>query len=198
MRLLLARHGQSVWNADRRFQGRTDVGLSPKGTEEAISLGRAVARRPLAAVYASPLARARQTAEIVVRGTGLTVTVAEDLKELSLGAWEGRTVDDVLAAEGEAYRQWLRQPFDCPPPGGEHVRDVAGRVLPVMERIAARHPDGEELLVVAHGGVISVYLCHLLGLTFNALWRMAIHNGSLTVVDPPRVLTLNDTTHLKS
>ena len=66
-----------------------------------------------------------------------------------------------------------------------------------MERIVSAHPDGEDALVVAHGGVISVYLCHLLGLSPNALWQLAIGNASLSVVDPPRVLTLNDTAHLE-
>lgn len=196
MRLLLVRHAQSVWNAGRRFQGHTDVGLSDEGIEQAAALGRALAARRISAVYASPLARARETAAIAARGTGLSITVVDELRELSLGLWEGRTVDDVLASEGEAYGRWRERPFDCPPPQGEHLRDVAGRVLPVMELIASFHADGDEALVVSHGGVISVYLCHLLGLSFNALWRLAIHNASLTVVDPPRVLTLNDTTHL--
>lgn len=197
MKLLLVRHAESAWNAERRFQGRTDVGLSAAGREQAAALARALARRRMGTIYSSPLRRARATAEIVAKEHGLTVTLVDELKELSLGVWEGRTVEDVLATEAEAYRNWRERPFDCPPPAGEHIAEVAGRVLPVMERIVAAHPDGDEALVVAHGGVISVYLCHLLGLSFNALWQLAIHNASLTVVDPPRLLTLNDTAHLK-
>jgi broad specificity phosphatase PhoE len=196
MRLLLARHAESIWNADRRFQGRTDVGLSPAGLAQAEALGRAVGRRPVRAVYASPLARARRTAEIAAGRLGLAVRVVDELRELSLGAWEGRTVEEVLAAEGEAYRRWRERPSDCPPPRGEPLEEVARRVLPAMERIAASHADGEEAFLVAHGGVISVYLCHLLGLPMNHLWRLAIGNASLSVVEPPRVLRLNDTSHL--
>ena len=140
---------------------------------------------------------ARETAEIVAKERGLTVTLVDDLRELSLGAWEGRTVDDVLAMEADAYRNWRERPYDCPPPEGEHIADVARRVLPVMELIVSSHADGQEALVVSHGGVISVYLCHLLGLSPNALWQLAIGNASLSVVDPPRVLTLNDTAHLE-
>jgi broad specificity phosphatase PhoE len=197
VKLVLARHAESAWNAERRFQGRTDVGLSDAGLAQAAALARAVARRRVGAVYSSPLRRARETAEIVAKERGLTVTLVDDLRELSLGAWEGRTVDDVLAMEADAYRNWRERPYDCPPPEGEHIADVARRVLPVMELIVSSHADGQEALVVSHGGVISVYLCHLLGLSPNALWQLAIGNASLSVVDPPRVLTLNDTVHLE-
>ncbi|MBI3028782.1 MAG: histidine phosphatase family protein [Candidatus Rokubacteria bacterium] len=197
MKLILARHAESAWNAERRFQGRTDVGLSDSGRAQAEALARALARRRVGTVYSSPLRRARETAEMVAKARGLAVTLVDELRELSLGAWEGRTVDDVLATEADAYRNWRERPYDCPPPAGEHIADVVGRILPVMERIVAAHPDGEEALVVAHGGVISVYLCHLLGLPLNALWQLAIGNASLSVVDPPRVLTVNDTAHLE-
>lgn len=197
MKLLLARHAESAWNAERRFQGRTDVGLSEAGLAQATALARAVARRRVSRIYSSPLRRARETAEIVARDRALTVTVVDELRELSLGTWEGRTVDDVLALEADAYRNWRERPYDCPPPEGEPIADVAARILPVLERIVGSHPDGDEALVVAHGGVISVYLCHLLGLSPNALWQLAIGNASLSVVDPPRVLTLNDTAHLE-
>ena len=197
MKLVLARHAESAWNAERRFQGRTDVGLSDSGLAQSAALARAVARRRVGAIYSSPLRRARETAEIVAKERGLTVTLVDDLRELSLGVWEGRTVDDVVATEAEAYRNWRERPYDCPPPEGEHIADVARRVLPVMDLIVSSHADGQEALVVSHGGVISVYLCHLLGLSPNALWQLAIGNASLSVVDPPRVLTLNDTAHLE-
>jgi len=65
-----------------------------------------------------------------------------------------------------------------------------------VDQIGARHRNGDDVLVVAHGGVISVYLCHLLGVSFNALWRLRIDNGSLSIAEPPRLVSVNDTTHL--
>jgi broad specificity phosphatase PhoE len=65
-----------------------------------------------------------------------------------------------------------------------------------MERITAAHPNGDDVLVVAHGGVISVYACALLGCSFNSLWRLRVDNASLTIVRPPRLVSLNDTAHL--
>src|SRR5207249_11725631 len=87
-------------------------------------------------------------------------------------------------------------PRDCQPPGGEPLPDVCARVLQVIDQIAANHRNGEDVLVVAHGGVISVYLCHLLGISFNSLWRMRIDNCSLTIARPPRLVSVNDTAHL--
>jgi len=73
---------------------------------------------------------------------------------------------------------------------------VCERVVRAIDRIAAAHPNGDDVLIVAHGGVISVYACHLLGCSFNTLWRLRVDNASLTTVAPPRIVTLNDTAHL--
>ena len=196
MRLLLARHGESVWNAQRRFQGHTDIALSARGRAQAEALGRALRGFKVAAAYVSPFARARETAEVALRESGVPLTVIEELRELSLGEWEGCTVDEVRAREGDPYRAWLRAPHDCPPPGGEPLPVVSERVRAAVDRIAAAHPNGEDVLVVSHGGVISVYACALLGCSFNALWRLRVDNASLTVVRPPRLVSLNDTAHL--
>lgn len=202
MRLFLARHGESVWNLGHRgesrarFQGRLDVALSPRGREQARALGRALARYGLAAAYVSPLARAWETAEIALDGRGVPLVALEELRELSLGEWEGRSIAEVRARAGDPYAAWRRAPLESPPPGSEPLEQVRGRVLTAVRRIAAAHPNGDDVAVIAHGGVISVYACHLLGCSFNALWRLRIDNASLTVVAPPRLVTLNDTTHL--
>ncbi len=196
MRLLLARHGESLWNAERRFQGHTDVALSPKGRAQAEALGRGLRGYRVRAAYVSPFCRAVETAELALRGTGIPLVVVEELRELSLGTWEGCTVDEVRARDGDPYVAWVRAPHDCPPPGGEPLPVVSERVRAGLDRIAAAHPDGDDVLVVAHGGVISVYACLLLGCTFNQLWQLRVDNASLTVVRPPRLVSLNQTGHL--
>ena len=197
MRLLLVRHGQSEWNRVRRFQGANDVGLSDTGRVQAEALGRAVRRGyRVAAAYVSPMRRALETAAIALAGTAIPRTPLPDLRELSLGEWEGRTVDEVRALDGDPYHAWVRAPLDCPPPGGEALPEVSARVGRAIERIGASHRNGDDVLVVAHGGVISVYLCHLLGVSFNALWRLRIDNGSLSIARPPRLVCVNDTAHL--
>jgi broad specificity phosphatase PhoE len=198
VRLLLARHGQTAWNASRRFQGSTDVGLSERGRAQAVALGRRLSGRRLAAVYVSPLRRARETAAIVCEegGSVLPLVAVDELRELSLGEWEGRTVEEIKGQEGDPYLAWLRAPRDCLPPGGEPLDGVATRVRTALDRIAAAHAEEDEVLVVAHGGVISVYACALLGSSFNFLWRLRVDNCSLTVVKPPRLVSVNDTSHL--
>jgi broad specificity phosphatase PhoE len=196
VRLLLARHGQTVWNAGRRFQGGSDVGLSDLGRVQAGELGRAVRGYRVAAAYVSPLRRAIETAEIALAGTGIPVEPLEELRELSLGEWEGCTVDEIRARAGDPYFAWVRAPLDCPPPGGEPLPAVRARVLRAVDRIGGAHPNGDDVLVVAHGGVISVYACHLLGVSFNRLWRLRVDNCSLTIAKPPRLVTINDTAHL--
>ena len=196
MRLLLARHGESVWNAERRFQGATDIALSARGRAQAEALGQGLRGYRLRAAYVSPYRRAVETAEIALRGTGVPQVVLPELRELSLGQWEGCTVDDVRSRDGDPYRAWLRAPHDCPPPDGEPLPDVNARVQSAVSRIAAAHPNGDDVLIVAHGGVISVYACYLLGASFNDLWRLRVDNASLTIVRPPRLVSLNDTGHL--
>src|SRR2546426_7097338 len=139
MRLLLARHGESVWNAEKRFQGHTDIELSARGRAQAEALGRALRGYRVTAAYVSPFHRARETAEIALRESGVPLTVIEELRELSLGAWEGCTVEEIRAQEGDPYRAWLRAPHDCPPPGGEPLPVVSDRVRAAVERIAAEH-----------------------------------------------------------
>jgi len=197
MRLLLARHGESIWNAERRFQGSTDIPLSARGRAQAEALAHGLRGYRVRAAYVSPFRRAVETAELALRGTDVPLVVIDELRELSLGAWEGCTVDEVRARDGDPYVAWIRTPHDCPPPGGEPLPVVSDRVRAGLDRIAASHPNGDDVLVVAHGGVISVYACHLLGCSFNQLWRLRVDNASLTIVRPPRLVSLNDTGHLQ-
>ncbi len=111
MRLLLARHGQSLWNEVRRFQGENDVGLSDLGRTQAEALGRAVREGyRVRTAYVSPMQRAFDTAKIALAGTGIRLVPLPELRELSLGEWEGCTVEEIRAREGTPYLAWVRSP----------------------------------------------------------------------------------------
>ena len=194
--LILARHGQTLSNAVRRFQGTQDVPLSELGARQALALGRALRGRRISAVYTSPLERARRTAEIAAEGFGVPLHAVHDLRELSLGEWEGLTVEEVSARPGDPYARWVRDPVACLPPGAEPLPEVQARVVRAMADIAAAHPNGQDVLVVCHGGVISAYLAHCLGLPLSSIWRLTLSNGSITEVVPPRVRMVNSTRHL--
>ncbi len=197
MELWLIRHGESTWNAERRFQGGRDVPLSAFGRAQAAALAERLRPLAFAALYTSPLGRARDTAEVCAAALGLVPAVVDDLREMGLGAWEGLTLEDARQTVGEAYRRWAAAPLDHPAPGAERLDLFAARVGRAARALAARHPTGR-VLVVSHGGAIASLLCDALGVSLNALWRFRLENGSITrlVLAPPRVLAVNDTAHL--
>ena len=152
-RILLVRHGQSVWNADGRWQGQADPPLSELGREQAVAAARALGM--VDAIYASDLERAHHTAELVATQLGADVVVAPNLRERSAGEWEGRTraeIDEGWPGFLESGRR---------PDGYEPDDSVLARVLTALEAIAKAH-DGD-VLVVTHGGVVRVVERHLGG-----------------------------------
>ncbi|MBK9179717.1 MAG: histidine phosphatase family protein [Acidimicrobiales bacterium] len=148
-RLLLVRHGQSVWNADGRWQGQADPPLSPLGEAQARAAARSVGE--VDAIVASDLRRARRTAELIAEGLGAgPVAVDVRLRERDAGEWTGCTRDDIeLRWPGwlEAHRR---------PPGYEPDEHLLGRVLAAVLDAAAVHAGGS-VLVVAHGGAIRTF-----------------------------------------
>jgi broad specificity phosphatase PhoE len=200
--ITLVRHGESIWNGERRIQGHQDPPLSSRGRQQAAllaaRLGGYLPRRPTA-LYASPLRRASETAEIVGAAVSLPVIAEPDLREMGLGSWEGRTVPEIRAASPGAYEGWLRDPLAHPAPGGERLEAFAARVTAAFDRARAAHP-GTDLILVSHGGPIKAILCHVLGLEFRLLFRIKQDNTALSIVQldeaTRRVILLNDTCHL--
>jgi alpha-ribazole phosphatase len=201
--ITLVRHGESIWNEERRIQGNQDPPLSPRGRRQAAllaaRLGAHLLRRPTA-LYASPLRRAMETAEIVAGSVSLPVMTESGLREMALGSWEGRTVPEIRAASPGAYEAWLKDPQAHPAPGGERLEAFADRVVAAFERLRAAHHGGDVILV-SHGGPIKALLCHILGLEMRALFRMKQDNTALSAVEVDgetrRVVLLNDTCHLR-
>lgn len=148
---LLARHGETDWNFERRVQGHADRPLNDTGRAQARALADELAAEPLDAVYSSDLVRAHETARIVADRKGLEVTALRDLREKHFGSWEGLTDREVLARFPDAQRG--------PWGDAETSEDVARRVLAALRRIADAHPDGR-VLVVSHGGPLRAILLH--------------------------------------
>jgi len=149
--LLLARHGETDWNRERRVQGHTDVPLNARGLEQARALVESLAAVRLAAVYSSDLARACETATAVARAQSLEVRIERRLREKNFGSWEGLTDVEIAARFPAAVRgRWG---------DGETTEDVADRAIEAVEAIAARHDDGP-ILVVSHGGPLRAILAH--------------------------------------
>jgi broad specificity phosphatase PhoE len=197
LELWLVRHGESTWNRERRFQGQRDAPLSDRGRAQAEALARTLAGAPFDALYASPLARARDTAARCGQVLDLAVQPIPDLREIGLGDWEGLEIETVKARFGEGYRRWLETPVDHPPPGGETIDALRTRVTAAIEAIRRRHPAGR-VLVVSHGAALAAFLLGILQLGPNAIWQVQLDNAAVTRLAFPdgRLLDLNDVRHL--
>jgi broad specificity phosphatase PhoE len=160
--ILLARHGETDWNRESRFQGHADPPLNERGREQAAELAEALADEQLADVYSSPLRRAFETAELVAARHGLPAVPVEGLREVDVGSWQALTRNEVERRFPEQFRRWLDygQGWD----DGETYEAMGERALTALEELAARH-DGERILAVTHGGPIRAAFARAEGLT---------------------------------
>lgn len=165
-----------------RCYGRLDVGLSAEGRRQAAELGASLADVPLTAVYASPLARALDTAVGIAAPHGLEPGAVDGLRELDFGELEGLSYDEIRAERPGLYREWMEAPTSVRFPGGESFGDLRARVLPAVSEIRGRH-EGEAVVLVAHGGAVRVVLADALGLEDDAVFRVGQSPGGLSVVD---------------
>ncbi len=149
--ILLARHGETDWNHEGRFQGWADPPLNATGRAQALDLSVALMAEELAAVYSSPLRRAYETAEVVAASRGLEPVTVDALREVDVGSWSGLTRAEIERRFPEQYARWVAygQGWD----DGETYEQMAERVVEALLELAAAH-DGERVLAVTHGGPI--------------------------------------------
>jgi probable phosphoglycerate mutase len=199
-RVFLVRHGATPLTADDRFAGSSDVPLGPEGLVQVERLAERLAAAPIAAVYSSPLRRTVATASVVAAPHGLSTVLADDLREIDHGRWEGLRRDEVQHLYPEEYADWERDPVDCAPQGGETGRQVLARALPVMTDIIRRHP-GQSVLVVAHKATNRLLIAQWLGIDLHG-YRDRIEQlpACLNLLDfrtpdQARLVLLNDVSH---
>ncbi|MDB5929822.1 MAG: phosphoglycerate mutase [Polaromonas sp.] len=154
-RIIAIRHGETTWNVDTRIQGRLDIPLNATGRQQAARMAQALKEEPIAAVYASDLTRAWETAEYLGLAHALQVTPEPGLRERGFGDFEGRTFAEIEALLPEQSLRWRKRDPEFAPAGGESLVALNQRVLEAAGRLAARHP-GELIALVGHGGVMDV------------------------------------------
>ena len=159
-RLLIARHGETDWNREGRWQGFSDQPLNPLGRRQARALAGRLQGAGVAALYSSDLARAEETAAAVAAVTGLAVEIDRRLREIDVGAWSGLSREQVRARDPEAYAAWERGELERYP-DGESFTQLRRRTAEAFTEIGARHPD-EVVAVVCHGGSIRTITAELL------------------------------------
>jgi probable phosphoglycerate mutase len=167
--ILLARHGESDWNREKRWQGHADRPLTTLGRAQARDLADRLADTELDAIYSSDLRRARETAEIVGESKGLHVATDPGLREVDVGSWSGLTRPEAEARFPDAYARWVAgaEGWD----DGETYEQLSRRVVAAVFRIARYHPD-HRVLVVAHGGSIRTVHAAALGVDVHTYRRI--------------------------
>ncbi len=197
VRLYLVRHAESTWNLEGRVQGQADPPLSERGYAQARQLADRFRGDAATALYASPLQRARHTAERIAQAIQLPVRFDDRLKEHNLGLFTGHVWTDIVEQYPEFSKVWMEQALDMP--GGEKHFAFRARAAAVMEDVVAQHPEGR-VVVVSHGGLLGEYLAHLLGLDAQRRHPFRFDNASVSVVEVGgplmRIHRLNDVSHL--
>ncbi|MBW8482594.1 histidine phosphatase family protein [Actinomadura parmotrematis] len=170
-RIVLVRHGETVWHEENRYAGSSDVALTANGIRQAERLAAWAADAGLAAVYSSDLKRARITAEHCARAAGLPPRADARLRELDFGDGEGLTRAEMRDRFPAALDAFLRTPASAPLPGGEDPAAAAARFTACLDDLTRRH-EGGRVLVVAHSTAIRLALCGLLGLPLDGYRRL--------------------------
>jgi probable phosphoglycerate mutase len=181
--LVLIRHAETIWHAENRYAGKTDVELAEKGREQARRLALWAGQAGLTAMWTSPLSRCRLTAAPSSVATELEPIVDERLRELDFGSLDGKTKSEAKAAFPQMMEAYLRDPVANHFRDGEPPREAAARAIACFSDIAARHPEGR-VMVVAHSTLIRLALCGLLGIDM-AQYRLRfprLINCSLTEI----------------
>jgi probable phosphoglycerate mutase len=201
MRVLLARHGETAWNAEGRYQGQEDIPLSPVGEAQARALGERLRDVHIDRAVASPLLRAARTAELALGpARAAMLTTDPGLMEIAHGDWEGLLASEIHERDPDRLRAWRETPHDVLMPQGESLQHVLDRAWPALERAGAGLGANDTLLVVAHDAVNRVLLCRILGLPLQQLWSFRQAPTTLNLlegddVDHLEVVRLNDCSH---
>jgi len=170
-RFILIRHGETEWNKEDRFRGRSDVPLNENGMVQAQKIAARLSGYDIDAVYASPLPRAIQTAKPLAESHHLEIIETADLLDIDYGAWEGLPREEINAKFPDLYDTWQKSPGKTKFPGGESLRQVRLRVESLLAGLQEDHL-GETVALVSHRITCHVALCVALGLPNDAIWHL--------------------------
>ncbi|OGP03779.1 MAG: phosphoglycerate mutase [Curvibacter sp. GWA2_64_110] len=199
-RILAIRHGETAWNVDTRIQGHLDIPLNERGRWQAQRLARALAARdPLHAIYSSDLQRAHETARAIADATGAPLATHSGLRERGFGVFEGKTFVEIETTWPEESERWRKRDPHWAPQGGESLLQVRERITRTLHELAMRHP-GEQIVLVAHGGVLDQLYRAATGQELQAPRTWQLGNTAVNrLLWTPQGLSLvgwADTTHL--
>ncbi|MCX6384670.1 MAG: histidine phosphatase family protein [Actinobacteria bacterium] len=199
-KLFLVRHGETVWNLEARYQGITNTGLTSEGLKQAELAAKYLSKVNFSGFYSSPLGRTIETAEVFKKVLKKSYEVRENLKELSFGKWEGLIFDDIIAKYNNDFQNWIRNPFEDPPTGGESFNEIINRGKQEIVKILSENEDGSNILLVTHGGFIVAMLVYWLKISPERWSSIIQSHGAINVVvidkEIPYISQINFTGHL--
>ncbi|MBQ3401763.1 MAG: histidine phosphatase family protein [Synergistaceae bacterium] len=199
-RIILARHGQTEWNKEFKFQGRTNVQLTEEGKRQAHSLASRLSSWPPEVIYTSPLDRAKYTASAIASRFNLEPVILPELEEINFGTWEGQSLIALENEHHEEYSRWRSDPFFNPPEGAEdweHLSTRLSRAVKVML-------DGPQrrIIAVSHGGIMRALYAVFLGLNPHKTWNIDVANCSMSGIEihkgRPWLSFTNDNMHIRA
>lgn len=198
--LCLVRHGETAWNAERRLQGHLDIPLNENGRVQAGATATSLSAHRFTALYTSDLDRARQTAQAAAELCGLPPIIEEQLRERHYGAFQGLTYDEASAQFPDDYARFVARDCVSPLPGdGESLHAFEQRITTTLEALADRH-QGEQILVVTHGGVLDIAHRRASGKSLDAPRDFLIPNAALNWIarsgDKWRIIRWAEARHL--
>lgn len=184
-RFFLVRHGETVWHAENRYAGISDIALTEKGLQQAEDLAAWASSAQLTHIYVSPLSRARATAAAAERTTGLAATVEPRIREVNFGAAEGLTSAEQRERFPQEHAAFLSDPAGSPFPGGEQGSDAVERAREALQEIAEQHGAAARILIVAHNTLFRLLLCDLLGVPLGRYRTLfpSLRNGAVTELE---------------
>ncbi len=202
IRILLIRHGETDWNRNGRFQGRSDIPLNETGKKQAQALAERLRDESLTAIYSSPLIRAMEMARAIQAfHPSVPIFSETGLTEMNLGEFEGMEGHDWAARYAEFRRSWRENPGSLTMPGGENLEGVQARALQALYRIAASYSKGSTLLFSSHNFVNLTLLCHAMGMTLHRLRELRQGPAAINIIQVEggklRVEKVNDLSHLE-
>jgi probable phosphoglycerate mutase len=179
--VIFLRHGQAKNNIERILTGRTpNIPLTEKGIEQAEKTAKFLEQMNIAAIYSSPIERAKHTAEIVARHNSLDVTIDDRLIELDMGKFTGVPYDDIFTSHGNVFMKFYNGELEIAHNGVETFAEVKKRILSIVDHVVEKHPD-QNVVLVTHMDPIKAMLSTVVDLTPTNLFELIIANASLNI-----------------
>ena len=179
-KIILVRHGLTLWNTERKIQGHSNVELAPEGIAQAELLAKNFPLENISAIYSSDLNRAKVTAETLAKKFNLPVQFEKNLREANWGDWEGKKLSDIEKIDPVNYEKFFRNPEEVQIKNAETFAQLQARAFSAVKKIIAAHPE-ENIIIVAHGAINRTIICSILEIPLKKMWAISQFNTAVNI-----------------